>query len=145
MNRFLRRALLAVFVLFVLLQIVPYGHDHSNPPGRVEPTWDRPETRELAKRACFDCHSNETLWPWYSHVAPVSWLVQHDVDEARASLNFSGWDRPQKDADEAAKMVRKGKMPLSYYLPMHPAARLSAQERDALVAGLVATIGEEDD
>jgi hypothetical protein len=58
-----------------------YGRDHSNPPVRIEPRWDRARTRELAVRACFDCHSNQTRWPWYSHVAPISWLVQHDVEE----------------------------------------------------------------
>jgi hypothetical protein len=97
----------------------------------------------LAQRACFDCHSNETVWPWYSHVAPASWLVQRDVEHGREHLNFSEFDRPQDDAHEAAEMVQKGKMPLSYYLPAHPAARLSADERAALIAGLTATLGGE--
>ena len=76
---------------FLLIQLVPYGHAHDNPPVAAEPNWDSPQTRELAQRACFDCHSNETTWPWYSNVAPVSWLVQHDVDEGREYLNFSRW------------------------------------------------------
>ena len=60
--------------LFLAIQFVPYGRDHSNPPVIGEPTWNSPETRALAVRACFDCHSNETVWPWYSNIAPVSWL-----------------------------------------------------------------------
>ena len=139
MKRFLGRAVLVLLALVVLVQLVPYGRDHSNPSNRVEPRWDRPETRAVAKRACFDCHSNETVWPWYSHVAPMSWLVQKDVSGGRAELNFSEWDRPQKEAHEAAEMVLKGKMPLRYYLPMHPEARLDDAERKALADGLDAT------
>jgi hypothetical protein len=77
----------------------------------VEPRWDGPATRALAVRACYDCHSNETVWPWYSHVAPVSWLTQRDVAEGRRKLNFSEWDRGQKEARESGKTVRKGTMP----------------------------------
>jgi hypothetical protein len=63
----------------VLIQLVPFGRDHTNPVVTAEPRWDSPVTRELADRACFDCHSNETEWPWYAGVAPVSWLVYRDV------------------------------------------------------------------
>src|SRR5690349_11025724 len=69
--------LLAITGLFLLIQAVPYGRAHTNPPVVSEPHWDSPRTRELAKRACFDCHSNETRWPWYSHVAPMSWVLQN--------------------------------------------------------------------
>ena len=61
----------------------------TNPPVVSEPKWDSPQTRTLAKRACFDCHSNETVWPWYSNVPPISWLVVSDTVRGRASLNFS--------------------------------------------------------
>jgi hypothetical protein len=132
---------LSLLGIFVLIQLVPYGRAHHNPPVRQEPPWDRPETRTLAVRACFDCHSNQVRWPWYSHVAPVSWLVQYDADEAREHLNFSEWDRPQKDADEAAEEVAEGEMPLWYYLPLHPEARLTDAERRQLVAGLKASVG----
>jgi hypothetical protein len=144
MKRFLRRAAFVLLALAVLIQLVPYGRDHSNPPVRMEPAWNAPATRELARRACFDCHSNETVWPWYSHVAPASWLVQRDVNHARHELNFSEFDRPQEEAKEAAGMVRKRKMPLSYYLPLHAQARLTDAERRALADGLAATLGEED-
>ncbi len=138
-----RWGVLAVVVLFVLIQLVPYGRNHTNPPVLAEPEWDSPQTRELAVRACFDCHSNETKWPFYSHIAPMSWLVQKDVDEGRSRLNFSEWTRPQQDADDAAEVVREGTMPLKQYLILHPEARLSAAEREALANGLEATIGPE--
>jgi hypothetical protein len=144
MKRFLRRTAMVLLALFVLMQLVPYGRDHSNPPARIEPAWNSPETRALAIRACYDCHSNETVWPWYSHIAPASWLVQRDVDRGRGELNFSQWDRPQEEAGEAAEMVRRRKMPLSYYIPAHPQARLTDAERTALVDGLAATLGEEE-
>lgn len=64
----------------------------------------------MAQRACFDCRSNQVKWPVYSHVAPVSWLVPRDVEQARAELNFSEWTRPQDEADEAAEKVREGEM-----------------------------------
>ena len=79
--------------------------------GGAEPSWDSPETRALATQACFDCHSNETEWPAYSAVAPVSWLIQHDVSEGRAVLNFSEWQRPQEEAKEADEEVLEGEIP----------------------------------
>jgi hypothetical protein len=135
-----RRILLALIVVFGLIQVVPYGRDHVNPPVRREPSWNSPETRSLAQRACFDCHSNETRWPGYANIAPASWLVQHDVNEGREVLNFSEWDRPQKEAGDSAKEVQEGEMPPSYYVLLHPEARLNQSEREALIAGLRATV-----
>ena len=129
-------ALVGVVALLLLIQVVPYGRSHANPPVRQEPSWDSPQTRELAVRACYDCHSNETVWPWYSNVAPMSWLVQRDVDEGRRALNFSEWDRPQEEAGEAAESVAEGEMPPANYVLLHPQAALSQAERDALVRGL---------
>lgn len=106
----------------------------------MEPAWDSPQTRQLAVRACFDCHSNETTWPWYSNVAPISWLTQRDVDEGRAELNFSEWNRPQK-TDDIVKSVQEGEMPPAIYYPTHPDANLPAGERQALIQGLTATFG----
>ena len=131
----------AIVVLFLVAQLVPYGRAHTNPPVRREPAWDSPTTRALAARVCFDCHSNETQWPWYTHVAPMSWLAQRDVDEGRRELNFSEWDRPQKEARESAKTVREGSMPPWFYVLPRAHARLAANERDALIAGLEATFG----
>jgi mono/diheme cytochrome c family protein len=98
----------AALALFAVAQVVPYGHSRKNPPVVKEPAWDSPATRALAKQACFDCHSNETEWPMYSRVAPVSWLIQYDVDEGRAVLNFSEWHRPQEEASESTETVQKG-------------------------------------
>lgn len=141
-RRFIKPALLGLLAVAVAIQLVPYGRDHDNPPVTAEPAWDSPRTRELAKGACYDCHSNETIWPWYSHVAPMSWLVQYDVEEGRRVLNFSEWDKPQKEAHEAADTVREGEMPLWFYLPTHPDADLSDADKQALINGLEATIGK---
>lgn len=131
--------LVSLLVVFLLIQLIPYGHQHTNPPVVQEPTWDSPQTREIAQRACFDCHSNETIWPWYSKVAPVSWLVQRDVDEGRRRLNFSDWSRV-REPHEISEVVQEGEMPLPIFLIMHPEARLTQTEKDSLVKGLQATI-----
>ena len=134
------KAIVALIVLFVLIQLVPYGRNHTNPPVQAEPQWDSPETRALAKRACFDCHSNETVWPWYSNIAPISWLTQRDVDEGRQKLNFSEWNRPQ-EVDEVIEVIQKGEMPPKIYLLTHPQARLTQAEKEKLIRGLQATLG----
>ena len=137
-------ALLIAIGAGIVIQLIPYGREHENPPVVQEPAWDQTRTRELFFRACQDCHSNQTDWPWYSSVAPVSWLVQHDVDEGRSHFNVSEWGRDKNHGDEAAELVRKGEMPPWFYLAVHPEARLSDAERDELVAGLSATFGEND-
>lgn len=121
---------------FAGLQLVPYGRDHTNPPITAEPAWPDAASRSLAARACFDCHSNESVWPWYSNVAPVSWLIQKDVQDGRSVLNFSEWDRPQLGIQEAVEVLREGEMPPSYYRLMHRSASLTAAETDALAQAL---------
>ena len=133
MLRVLRIGAIAAAALFVALQLVPYGRDHANPPVTRDAPWGSEEGRRLARAACYDCHSNETHWPWYSHVAPMSWLVQRDVDRGRAVLNFSEWDREQEaDAED------RSDMPPSNYLLLHPDARLDVSERAALSAAFEA-------
>ena len=128
--------------LFALAQVVPYGRNHSNPPVSKEPAWNSPRTRELAVRACFDCHSNQTKWRWYSNIAPVSWLVQRDVEGGRGALNFSQWDRPQDvSAGDIAEAVRGG-MPPWFYTIIHRNAALSTIEKKQLIAGLNATLAK---
>lgn len=141
--RRIRLGLGALVVLGLAIQLVPYGRDHANPAVRAEPAWDSPRTRELFFRACKDCHSHETVWPWYANVAPASWLLQHDVEEGRSHFDVSDWGRAKNHGDEAAGMVRKGEMPPWFYLPAHPEARLSDAEKRELLAGLVATFGDE--
>jgi mono/diheme cytochrome c family protein len=139
-RRSLKRIGVAVVALTAILQLVPYGRSQANPPPVAEPPWDSPRTRALAQRACFDCHSNETRWPAYGRLAPVSWLLQHDVSEGREELNFSEWHRPQHEATNAAEAVREHEMPPLAYRLMHSGARLNAEERDALARGLLATL-----
>ena len=138
----MKRAVLLAIGVLVAIQLVPYGRSHTNPPVRQEPSWDNPQTRVLAERACFDCHSNQTKWPGYASVAPSSWLVQHDVDEGREHVNFSEWDRPQKKARDAVDEVEEGEMPPSTYTILHPEARLSDAERRQLADGLRATLAQ---
>jgi hypothetical protein len=135
------RLALGLLGAFLAIQLVPYGRDHVNPPVGAEPSWDAPETRALARQACFDCHSNETEWPAYASIAPVSWLVQRDVNEGRAVLNFSEWSRPQAEAKEASEEVIEGEMPPAAYALIHGHARLNAADRDRLARGLASTLG----
>ena len=135
--------LAAVFCMGVALviQLVPFGRDHTNPPVIKEPQWDSSQTYDLAKRACFDCHSNETVWPWYSNIAPASWLVQRDVNKGREELNFSNWGGELDDLDELPEAVQEGEMPPKEYLLLHPEAQLTAQEKQILIQGFESTFG----
>lgn len=141
MNLFTKAVLVAA-TTGLAIQLVPYGKNHTNPPLVREPVWNSPATRELAKKACFDCHSNESVWPWYSRIAPASWLVQWDIVEGREHLNFSDWrggarkgERPQK----ISKEVVEGEMPPLQYTIAHPEARLDEQSKKLLIEGLTAT------
>jgi hypothetical protein len=127
--------------LFLAIQLVPYGRSHTNPPVTQEPKWDSPQTRALAARACFDCHSNLTKWRWYSNIAPASWLVQRDVDGGRSQFNFSEWNKPQDiSGGDLAESIRNGSMPPWFYVLPHPSAKLSSAEKNALMRGLLATL-----
>jgi uncharacterized membrane protein YgcG len=151
-----------VLLLFLGMQLLPAGRD--NPPVIREPKWDSPETRALAKRACFDCHSNETVWPWYSYVAPVSWAVAHNVQEGRARLNFSEWGVARGGGEggeggegsegseggfeggegggETGEAILNGSMPPADYVAQHPTARLTDAEKQQLIKGLEASLSQ---
>jgi hypothetical protein len=141
-------ALVVIFLCPLLMQAIPYGRNHTNPPVVSEPKWDSPQTRALAQRACFDCHSNETKWPWYTNIAPVSWLIQRDVDEGRQHLNFSEWgqqpasNRRERadDPNRIAHSIQEGEMPPAVYLPLHPEANMTQAEKDQLIQGLTTTL-----
>ena len=95
------------------------------------------DVKEVLRRACYDCHSNETRWPWYAHVAPISWLLHRDVVEGRKHLNFSEWDKVpaekrQRRQAGVGREVKSGDMPLWFYLPLHPAAKLSDGDKALL-------------
>jgi len=126
---------LAAVAVFVLIQAVPFGWSHSNPPVTANAPWPSAEAESLARAACYDCHSNETDWPIYSYVAPMSWLVRRDVDAGRDELNFSAWDR-DSDANDAAHEIEDGTMPPRRYTLLHPDARLSDEEEAELIAAL---------
>lgn len=123
-------------VFLLAIQLVPYGRQHTNPPVGVEPPWTDEAFHDLAARACFDCHSNLTAWPWYSNLAPISWLVQSDVERGRSELNFSEWDRSSHRLREVAEVIQQGEMPPAYYLLLHSGANLSAAEKARLAQGL---------
>jgi mono/diheme cytochrome c family protein len=131
----------ASLAVALAIQLVPYGRNHANPPVTREPAWDSAATRQLAKRACFDCHSNETEWPAYARIAPASWLVQHDVTEGRGVLNFSEWHRTQEGAKDMSEEVLQREMPPATYRWVHAHARLSATDVERLANGLVRTMG----
>lgn len=134
--RWLRPALVAGLVLLLAIQLVPYGRDHPNPPVSQAAPWPSAQAEQIAQRSCVACHSNTTTWPWYSHVAPASWLVTMDVLEGRDELNFSTWDRDAGEADDAIETVREGTMPPLRYVMMHPSARLTDQEASILIDAL---------
>ena len=136
----------AVVLAAVGIQFIPYGKDHTNLPVMSEPQWDSPRTKELFNRACADCHSNETKYPWYSQVAPVSWLVTHDIEEGREHFNVSVWGIQKKnEGEDAAKEVKEGEMPMWIYTIAHPEARLSDNEKQELINGLEKTFGTEEE
>lgn len=142
-RRLLKAIVMALAVLvgvFAVMQIVPYGRTHSNPATVKEPAWDSPRTRELAVRACFNCHSNRTQWPWYASVAPFSWVVQADVENARSIVNFSEWNRPYDLALYSGQSIRTGNMPPIKYAVAHPEANLTEQEARELATGLDAML-----
>jgi len=142
MNKIIK-VLLGIVAVLVVAQFVPYGKNHTNPPIIAEPTWDSPQTREIFMRACGNCHSNETIYPKYSSFAPVSWLIARDVEEGRSKLNISEWGKNEEnEADEAANEVREGAMPPWFYMPTHPEAKLTNEEKIIFIKGLVATFGD---
>ncbi len=127
----------------VVIQAIPYGRSHSNPPITGEPQWATPRTRELMVRACFGCHSNEVEYPSYASVAPISWIVTAHVSEGREKVNYSEFDSRQRGADETVEVVKEGSMPPAYYTRFgrHPEANLTNAELQELLVGLRATPG----
>lgn len=139
----MKKVLLTLVALFIVIQFVPYGRDHTNPKVIAEPKWDSPKTRELFMKACVDCHSHETKWPAYSNVAPISWMVYNHVVEGREHFNVSAWGYQKKnEGEDASEEVEEDEMPLTSYLLAHPEAKLSNAETKTLIEGLKRTFGE---
>jgi Haem-binding domain len=137
-RKVLLRAGLGLFAVAVLLQLVPYGRDHTNPPMTQDAPWPDGRARELATASCYDCHSNQTRWPLQTFVAPFSWMTARDVEQGRDKLNFSTWDQDDGEADDAADAVTDATMPPRRYVLAHPDAALSDAERQILVEALEA-------
>lgn len=132
---------------FIVLQLIPptslsADFARENPPVRTTTQWDSPQTETLMRNACMDCHSNETNWPWYAQIAPISWLVAHDVNEGRAAMNIS--TGREVEGGEMVDEIEEGAMPVSAYLALHSEANLSAADKEALIAGIRATFGRGD-
>lgn len=123
--------------------------DRTNPPSDPAAHFEavaKPskETSAVVRRACGDCHSNETVWPWYSRIAPVSWMIADDVKEGRAHLNISEWNRlspemSQKRMQQMCSEAKEGGMPLFAYKLMHPAAKLDAADVSAICSASMAS------
>jgi hypothetical protein len=130
------RTLAGLALFGALIQAVPMPR--ANPP--VESNIPVPgDVQAILRASCYDCHSNETTWPWYSRVAPVSWLVARDVADGRRHLNFSTWNRypPERQAKFMARIireVRKGDMPPWFYVIKHADAKLTPERQAALEA-----------
>ncbi len=130
----LRFIIVLIIVILIGIQFVPI--DKTNPPvtGEIKAP---AEVMEILRVSCYDCHSNETIWPWYSYIAPGSWLVVYDVDEGREHINFSEW-QSYSDEDKAENIeeiweeIEEGEMPLWYYLIIQKQAKLSEDQKAAI-------------
>ena len=135
MKKWLMRAGVVLAAAVAAMQFVPV--ERVNPP--VESDIAAPdEVKKILLRSCYDCHSNETRWPWYARVAPVSWLIARDVAEGRRELNFSVWakftgTRRARKFKEIVEQVEGNKMPQWYYVILHPDAKLEAGEKEIIL------------
>ena len=124
----MKRIIIALAAVVIGIQLIPVKR--INPA--VVSDFDGPsEVKAILQSSCYDCHSNETEWPWYSHVAPMSWLVAHDVKDGREHLNFSNWE-PLKDIvwirTQIYNMAANGQMPPTPYLTMHSDTKVTDEE-----------------
>ena len=132
---------IGIIVLIIVLQLIPSGKPEVISDNQYDLILNNqlPDSvSHLLKAACYDCHSNETKYPWYAYVAPVSWLVSRDTRLGRAELNFSEWESLNK-MDKAkflgdiSEEVEDGVMPMPIYILMHPEAKLTSSDRQMLV------------
>lgn len=131
-----------VVVGFVLLQLVGFivpSLARTNPPVTYQVQWDSAEIEQMVRKTCYDCHSNETVWPWYAYVAPVSWLVVNDVNEGRSNLNFST-GQGEIEAEDLIRQIERGQMPPANYRSMHPDANLTQADKETLIQGIRASL-----
>lgn len=144
----LKKIIFGLIVLLVLIQFIRI--DKTNPPVNksidfITLTKPSPEVQGILLTSCYDCHSNETTYPWYTNVAPLSWWLKHHINEGREHLNFSEWGnypekRQQHKLEECVEEVNEGEMPLSSYTITHKDAILSPAQQEALSAWMTTLI-----
>ena len=127
-------------ILFLLIQLVPFGHSRTNPPVVSEPHWSSPQARALVKDRCFQCHSNETNWTWYANIAPGSWLIAMDIMEGRKEFNFSDWEKNPGELDEMIENIQDGEMPPIQYWIFHPGSKMNDRQKQELIDALQSSI-----
>ncbi|MCX6364235.1 MAG: heme-binding domain-containing protein [Actinobacteria bacterium] len=132
--------IVGLIALFVLIQFVPYGRDHTQQPATNPFKWSSPEAEAIAKKSCYDCHSNETKWWWGVKIAPASWLAQHDIDDAQKVFNFSEWDGSL--TTEGLQNAINDNMPPLQFTLLHPSAKLSDADKQTLVDGFQASLAD---
>ena len=135
--------LISGVLTFGIIQLVPYGRAHSNPPVTGEPKWANAGTRQLMVDSCFACHSNEVVYPPYASIAPISWEVQHHVEEGRDAVNYSEFATNPGEAEESIEVIEEGSMAPAYFtrFGLHPEANLTPEQTQQLIEGLRATPG----
>ncbi len=137
------RIVLGVIVFLILIQVIQPSR--TNPPVVASRSLEShvdvpPEVQSVLKRSCYDCHSNATVWPWYSRVAPVSWYVARDVSVARGHINFQDWEAQVNEQEGkehlglTCKLVREGRMPPADYRFIHKGTDVSPEETKAICA-----------
>ena len=127
----MKKVLIALVIIFVGIQFIPVERTNPQVKSEIDAS---PEVKAIFKKACYDCHSNETKWIWYSKVAPVSFLIADDVKSGRRRLNFSEWDvdKEAKAKDEIWDEIRNEDMPLWSYRIMHSEAKLTQEEKNVI-------------
>jgi hypothetical protein len=136
MKKIFRWVLIILVCAFVVIQFIRPARTNPavNPQQTIEANLQvSPQVAAIFDRSCNDCHSNKTVWPWYTNVAPVSWLLTNHVNEGRHNMNLSEWGSYDKDKQsrrlrDMCEQVQDGEMPLSTYTPLHPSAKLSAED-----------------
>ena len=136
----MKKVLWILIAVLIIIQFITV--DTTNPPVQknkdfLEMTKAPSEIGHILKNACYDCHSDETKYPWYFNVAPVSWILKNHVNEARRHVNFSTWgnyttERQAKKLDHCSEMINEGEMPLEAYIMMHSEAKLNEVQKKEL-------------
>ncbi|MDO4224924.1 MAG: heme-binding domain-containing protein [Bergeyella zoohelcum] len=132
---------LYIVVVFALVQFIPV--DRTNPPVQTSNNFAHifktpKEVEQILRKACYDCHSNETIYPRYAFVAPISWSVKHHINKGRKHLNFSEWGTYNQDLKEgmlrnSVADIEQNRMPLAGYIAQHPEAQLTDQEKQLVI------------